>query len=41
MSGVTDVWIDGVKQPLSTRQTRLRDRYLIPNEGALPNAYDR
>lgn len=41
MSGVTDVWIDGVKQPLSTRQTRLRDRYLIPNEVSLPNAYDR
>ncbi|MFM7028157.1 MAG: amidohydrolase family protein [Chakrabartia sp.] len=39
-SAVTDVWIDGVKQSLSTRQTRLRDRYLTPNEEALPNAYD-
>lgn len=39
-SAVTDVWIDGVKQPLTTRQTRLRDRYLDPAEGALPNAYD-
>ncbi|MEN9289598.1 MAG: hypothetical protein RL764_1433 [Pseudomonadota bacterium] len=40
-TGVTDVWIDGVKQPLSSRQTRLRDRYLDPAEGNLPNAYDR
>lgn len=39
-TGVTDVWIDGVKQPLSTRQTRLRDRYNDPQEGRLPNAYD-
>ncbi len=40
-SGVTDVWIDGVKQPLTSRQTRLRDRYTTPSEGDLPNAYDR
>lgn len=35
------VWIDGVAQDLTTRQTRLRDRYLKANEGALPKAYDR
>jgi imidazolonepropionase-like amidohydrolase len=40
-SGVEAVWIDGVKQPLSTRQTRLRDRYTRPGEGDLPKAYDR
>ena len=40
-SGVTSVWIDGVIQPLETRQTRLRARYATPGEGALPKAYDR
>ena len=40
-SGVETVWIDGVAQDLTTRQTRLRDRYLKPGEGALPKAYDR
>lgn len=40
-SGVEKVWIDGVEQNLTTRQTRLRDRYLKPQEGALPKAYDR
>jgi imidazolonepropionase-like amidohydrolase len=40
-SAVEKVWIDGVAQDLSTRQTRLRDRYLKPQEGALPKAYDR
>ncbi len=40
-SGVDAVWIDGVRQPLSTRQTRLRDRYAKPQEGALPKAYER
>jgi imidazolonepropionase-like amidohydrolase len=35
------VWIDGVPQPLTNRQTRLRDRYLNPQEGALPKAYER
>jgi imidazolonepropionase-like amidohydrolase len=35
------VWIDGVAQPLTNRQTRLRDRYLTPQEGALPKAYER
>jgi imidazolonepropionase-like amidohydrolase len=40
-SGVESVWIDGVKQPLSNRQTRLRDRYLKPAPDWLPKAYDR
>lgn len=35
------VFIDGVQQPLVNRQSRLRDRYLNPIEGALPKAYDR
>ncbi|HWH17529.1 MAG TPA: amidohydrolase family protein [Allosphingosinicella sp.] len=35
------VLIDGVQQPLDTRQTRLRDRYRTPQEGDLPKAYDR
>lgn len=34
------VWIDGVQQPLENRQTRLRDRYATPTEGALPKAYE-
>ena len=34
------VFIDGVEQPLQTRQQRLRDRYRNPTEGALPKAYD-
>lgn len=37
----TDVWIDGRRQSLTTRQDRLRDRYATPQEGALPKAYDR
>ncbi len=40
-SGVEAVWIDGVAQSLETRQTRLRDRYRTPGEGALPKAYER
>jgi imidazolonepropionase-like amidohydrolase len=40
-SGVDAVWIDGIKQPLVTRQTRLRDRYAKPQPGALPKAYER
>jgi imidazolonepropionase-like amidohydrolase len=40
-SGVERVWIDGVPQSLENRQTRLRDRYRTPAEGALPKAYDR
>ncbi len=38
-SGVTAVWIDGVRQPLVTRQDRLRDRYIQPIDGVLPKAY--
>ncbi|MDP9413241.1 MAG: amidohydrolase family protein [Pseudomonadota bacterium] len=34
------VMIDGVQQPLDTRQTKLRDRYRTVTEGNLPNAYD-
>ncbi len=39
-SAVTALWIDGVRQPLDTRQDRLRDRYKRPTEGNLPKAYD-
>ncbi|MDQ8757894.1 amidohydrolase family protein [Sphingosinicella sp. LHD-64] len=39
-TGVDAVWIDGVQQDLTNRQTRLRDRYRQPQEGALPHAYD-
>jgi len=39
-SNVEAVWIDGVRQSLDNRQTRLRDRYREPREGELPNAYD-
>ena len=39
-SGVIAVYIDGVEQPLTNHQTRLRDRYRTPTEGALPKAYD-
>jgi imidazolonepropionase-like amidohydrolase len=40
-TGVSAVYIDGVKQPLRTRQDALRDRYMVPGEGALPKAYER
>lgn len=40
-TGVSAVYIDGVKQPLRTRQDDLRDRYMVPGEGALPKAYER
>jgi imidazolonepropionase-like amidohydrolase len=39
-SGVVSVFIDGVEQPRTDHQTRLRDRYQTPTEGALPKAYD-
>jgi imidazolonepropionase-like amidohydrolase len=39
-TGVEAVWIDGIRQSLENRQTRLRDRYRQPQEGALPHAYD-
>lgn len=35
------VWIDGVEQPLDTRQKKLKERYFNPQEGALPKAYER
>lgn len=35
------VLIDGVPQPMTSRQTKLRDRYLNPREGVLPKAYER
>ena len=35
------VYIDGVAQPMESRQRRLRNRYLNVVEGALPKAYDR
>lgn len=40
-TAATAVYIDGVKQPLRTRQDALRDRYMVPQEGALPKAYER
>ena len=40
-TGVNAVWIDGIKQPLRTRQDALRDRYMLPGEGVLPKAYER
>lgn len=39
-SGVMQVFIDGVEQPIANHQTRLRDRYKVPSEGALPKAYE-
>ena len=39
-SGVVQVFIDGVEQPLDNHQSRLKDRYNKPNDGALPKAYD-
>jgi imidazolonepropionase-like amidohydrolase len=39
-TGVDAVWIDGVRQSLENRQTRLRDRYRQPQEGSLPHSYD-
>ncbi len=34
------VFIDGIDQPLQNHQTRLRERYRTPQEGALPKAYE-
>src|SRR5690606_8310819 len=34
------VFIDGIEQPLDSHQSRLRERYRTPQEGALPKAYD-
>ena len=35
------VLIDGVQQPMETRQTKLRDRYRDIGDSALPEAYQR
>lgn len=35
------IWIDGVQQPLESRQTRLRDRYRSLAPASLPPAYQR
>lgn len=40
-TGVEAVWIDGVRQDLANRQTRLRDRYRQLQDRALPYAYER
>lgn len=40
-SAPVSIFIDGVGQPMTSRQTRLRDRYLDPVEKALPKAYER
>lgn len=40
-SGVEAVWVDGVPQDLTNRQTRLRDRYRQLQDRALPYAYER
>ena len=40
-SAAVRVYIDGVEQPLATRQDKLRRRYFDPKEGALPKAYER
>lgn len=37
----TAIYIDGIEQPMTSRQTRLRDRYLEPVEKGLPKAYER
>lgn len=40
-SAAVRVYIDGVEQPLETRQDKLRQRYFDPKEQALPKAYER
>lgn len=39
-SNVDAMLIDGVQQPLESRQTRLRDRYRTIDESRLPEAYE-
>ena len=39
-SNTVAIWIDGRAQPMTSRQTELRDRYRTPGEGALPKAYE-
>jgi imidazolonepropionase-like amidohydrolase len=41
LSAAELVMIDGVQQPLATRQTKLRDRYRTLERGVLPEAYRR
>ncbi len=38
-SAAEAVWIDGVRQPIETHQTKLRDRYKNLERGNLPEAY--
>jgi imidazolonepropionase-like amidohydrolase len=40
-SNAEAVWIDGVRQPLETHQTKLRDRYQTLERNTLPEAYRR
>ncbi len=40
-SAAVRVFIDGVDQPLETRQDKLKRRYFDPKEGTLPKAYQR
>ncbi|APG62947.1 amidohydrolase [Sphingorhabdus lutea] len=40
-TNVEQLFIDGKKQSLENRQSKLRDRYANPVEGNLPKAYDR
>ena len=40
-SSAEAVFIDGVRQPLDTRQTKLRDRYRDLARDVLPDAYRR
>jgi imidazolonepropionase-like amidohydrolase len=40
-SAAEAVWIDGVAQPVESRQTKLRDRYRALDRRALPEAYRR
>jgi imidazolonepropionase-like amidohydrolase len=35
------IFIDGMPQSISSRETELRDRYMTPSEGNLPKAYER
>jgi imidazolonepropionase-like amidohydrolase len=41
LSAAEAVYIDGIQQPLETRQSKLRDRYRSLERGALPEAYRR
>ncbi|MEZ5708338.1 MAG: amidohydrolase family protein [Blastomonas sp.] len=40
-SAPVEVYVDGVRQSLENRQSKLRDRYRSLDEGQLPRAYDR